>query len=421
VTPSVIAWGQTWGGITADFRVNWFIYLSMPLVAAFVGYTTKLVALQMLYRPIEFVGIGPIGWQGVVPRRAGKTAALTIQMLTDKLLKPEEILDKIDARQAVEELREPLTRTADAMARELAEQVRPGLWDSLPDAGRKAVLSRVHAAAPGVIDNLLREMKTDLPRFVDLQYLAVTTLVKNKTQLNELMKGLGGAAMKFIRRSGIYFGFAIGLVQMVAWGFFHNPWIMPGFGFVTGFASDWLALNLIFIPREPKKLFGFIPVHGVLHAQRDHVTRDYAHILANDLFSADVLLEALLHGPTSERLFAAVDKELSAALDAQAGFAKPLITLAIGTKRYREVKGTIVRMVLERLPETMQEAKDYTAKTLDIENLIVEKMNKLSPDQYEAILRPVFKDDEMLMITVGAVLGFLVGELQVVLVEQFGR
>ena len=421
MTTSVIAWGQSLEQIAADFKLNWFIYLSMPLVAAFVGYTTKLVALQMLYRPIEFVGIGPIGWQGVVPRRAGKTAALTIQMLTDKLLKPEEILDKIDAQEAVDELREPLTRTIDAMARELAEQIRPGLWDSLPAAGRNAVLARVHAAAPGVVNNLLAEMKADLPRFVDLQYLAVTTLVKNKTQLNELMKGLGGAAMKFIRRSGIYFGFAIGLVQMVAWGFFHNPWIMPGFGFVTGFASDWLALNLIFIPREPKKLLGFIPVHGVLHAQRSDVTRDYAHILANDLFSADVLLEAILHGPTSERLFAAVDKELSAALDAQAGFAKPLITLAIGTKRYRDVKDTIVQMVLERLPETLQEAKDYTAKTLDIENLIVEKMNNLTPDQYEAILRPVFKDDEMLMVTVGAVLGFLVGELQVVLVEHFGR
>ena len=421
MTTSVIAWGQSLEQIAADFKLNWFIYLSMPLVAAFVGYTTKLVALQMLYRPIEFVGIGPIGWQGVVPRRAGKTAALTIQMLTDKLLKPEEILDKIDAQEAVDELREPLTRTIDAMARELAEQIRPGLWDSLPAAGRNAVLARVHAAAPGVVNNLLAEMKADLPRFVDLQYLAVTTLVKNKTQLNELMKGLGGAAMKFIRRSGIYFGFAIGLVQMVAWGFFHNPWIMPGFGFVTGFASDWLALNLIFIPREPKKLLGFIPVHGVLHAQRNDVTSDYAHILANDLFSADVLLEAILHGPTSERLFAAVDKELSAALDAQAGFAKPLITLAIGTKRYRDVKDTIVQMVLERLPETLQEAKDYTAKTLDIENLIVEKMNNLTPDQYEAILRPVFKDDEMLMVTVGAVLGFLVGELQVVLVEHFGR
>ena len=82
------------------------------------------------------------------------------------------------------------------------------------------------------------------------------------------------------------------------------------------------------------------------------------------------------------------------------------------------MKDTIVRMVLERLPESLREAKDYTAKT---ENLIVDKMYKLSPDQYESILRPVFKDDEMRMVTVGAVLGFLVVEPQVVLVEHFGR
>ena len=99
----------------------------------------------------------------------------------------------------------------------------------------------------------------------------------------------------------------------------HNPWIMPAFGFFTGFASDWLALNLIFIPREPKKLFGFIPIHGVLHAEREQVTRDYAHILANDLFSADVILEAMVNGPSSERLFAAIEKEISAAIDEQAG------------------------------------------------------------------------------------------------------
>ena len=134
-----------------------------------------------------------------------------------------------------------------------------------------------------------------------------------------------------------------------------------------------------------------------------------------------MILEAILDGPTADRLFAAVDKEVSAAIDASAGVARPLVTLAFGTKRYRELKATIVRMVLDRMPETMEEAKDYAANALDIENLIVEKMDQLSPVQYESILRPVFKDDEMLMITVGAVLGFLVGELQVVLVENFSH
>jgi hypothetical protein len=136
----------------------------------------------------------------------------------------------------------------------------------------------------------------------------------------------------------------------------------------------------------------------VLHAEREQVTRDYAHILANDLFSADVILEAVVNGPSSERLFAAIEKEISAAIDEEAGLAKPLLTLTIGTKRYTEMKDAVVRMVVGRLPDAMVEAKEY-----------------------ESILRPVFKDDEMLMITVGAVLGFWVGELQVVLVEYLAR
>ena len=77
----------------------------MPFVAAFVGWSTKIVALEMLYRPVEFKGIGPIGWQGIVPRRAGKVGSKTIELLTANLLKPEELLDRIDAGEAVEALR----------------------------------------------------------------------------------------------------------------------------------------------------------------------------------------------------------------------------------------------------------------------------------------------------------------------------
>ena len=40
---------------------------------------------------------------------------------------------------------------------------------------------------------------------------------------------------------------------------------------------------------------------------------------------------------------------------------------------------------------------------------------------YESILRPVFKGDEPLMIAVGAILGALVGEIQVQIIEHLGH
>jgi hypothetical protein len=58
---------------------------------------------------------------------------------------------------------------------------------------------------------------------------------------------------------------------------------------------------------------------------------------------------------------------------------------------------------------------------IDLETTIVEKMNQLTNEEYESILRPVFKDDEPLMIAVRAILGALVGEIQVQIIEHLGR
>lgn len=407
---------QSWPEIKADVGEYWYVYASMPLIAALIGYVTKLVALEMLYRPLEFVGIGPFGWQGVVPRRAGKVAAVTIELLTENLLRPEELLDRFDPHEVAEELRGPLNEAVEEIAREVMEDYRPGLWDSLPATARNALVNRVHAQAPQIIDNLMTQMRAQLDSVVDLQFLTVTTLVRNKAQLNELMKRTGGSAMAFVRRSGVYFGFVIGFIQMIAWATIHNIWIMPIFGFITGFVSDWLALNMLFRPKERRSFLG-ISFQGVLQVKREEITRDYAEIMATDLFAPSVLFEAVMTGPGADRLFAMVQREVSAALDQQTGRAQPLLQLTVGTQRYRALKQKISDQVVARMSDSFADFEAYAARQLAVEELLQDKMNQLTNDEFESIMRPVFKDDEWLMISVGAILGFLVGELQVEMIH----
>jgi len=406
--------------ILVDFRAHWIIYFSMPLVAAFVGWSTKIVAMEMIYRPLEFKGIGPIGWQGIIPRRAGKVGSTTIELLTANLLKPEELLSRIDAREAVEVLREPLSASINDIARDVAEEIRPGLWDSLPEAGRQAILNRIHSQAPRITEKMLNEMQSDLSRFVDLQFLAVTTLVRNKEKLNKLMRGLSDDAMAFVRRSGIYFGLIIGTAQMFVWAIFKLPWIMPAFGFGIGLVSDYIALNMLFRPVEPTKYLGFIKFQGLLHAQREKITADYARILSEDLFAPDILYDGILKGPGADKLFAMIAREVEAAIDSEiGGWTGTVVKFAVGTSKYNALKDRIVDLVVERLPATLLDAQDYAMSKIDLERTIVDKMNQLSNEEYESILRPVFKDDEPLMIAIGAILGGCVGELQVLMIEFF--
>ena len=60
----------------------------------------------------------------------------------------------------------------DVVVKDLADQLRPGLWDSLPEAGRRALKARVHREAPKIVDNILSEMRADLSQFLDMQFLA---------------------------------------------------------------------------------------------------------------------------------------------------------------------------------------------------------------------------------------------------------
>jgi hypothetical protein len=48
-------------------------------------------------------------------------------------------------------------------------------------------------------------------------------------------------------------------------------------------------------------------------------------------------------------------------------------------------------------------------------------MQGLDEDQFEALIRPAFEQDEWILITVGAALGFFMGEIQALVLEHYGH
>ena len=84
----------------------------LPVVGAIIGYTTKSIAVQMVFRPSRFVGIGPIGWQGVVQRRSPKFAAGIADTITGSAVDINELFDRVDS----EEIAALLTPVLDEVA-----------------------------------------------------------------------------------------------------------------------------------------------------------------------------------------------------------------------------------------------------------------------------------------------------------------
>ncbi|MEV4057299.1 DUF445 domain-containing protein [Amycolatopsis sp. NPDC049688] len=407
--------GAFFGGILADFAQHWPLYVSIPVVAALIGYGTKLVAIRMMFQPVEFIGVRPfLGWQGIVPKRAARMASIACDTMTEQLIEPAEVVERLDASRIAKEIEIPLLAGVEDIVREVAAAYRPGLWESLPERVRRLVIQRVQHESPRMVAAVLDLIKSDVDSVFDLKGMVVTSLVKDKRLLNRIFQEAGDREFRFIARSGLVFGGAIGVVQMVAWVLFKFPPIMPVFGLFTGWFTDWLALRMIFYPIEPRRYFG-VQWQGLFLKRRAEVAEAYGSLIAKEIITPHNVIEAILHGPLSDRVLALIQRQLDRELGS---VAKPLLVFAVGSRKYQDMKLAIASRIMSRLPETMRYIEDYAADAMDIRNVLVSKMKELSPREFERLLRPAFEQDEWILIATGAVLGFAVGEAQVLVLEH---
>lgn len=407
---------NTVGEAIDSFGDHWLVYLSMPIVGGFIGWITKVLAIEMIFHPIEFKGIGPIGWQGQLPRRAAKFGSHATDLILEQLLDPRMLVDQLDPDRMAEELDEVMLATVDDVARDLIGE----RWDQLPPRARALVITRARARSPKMIANLLDQAKANIDDLFDLSYIVVSNLIRDKRLLNELVRGTIEPEARFMKRFGTIFGAAVGAIQMVVFAFTESHLLIPLFGLGVGLVSDYIALQMIFRPIERKRYFGLFEWQGMFFARREEFAAEYAKLGAEKVLTPSVVMESLLDGPLSERLFAMVQYEVNDALDEELGVLGTVAPAAIGSARYNELRETVVGRIRERVPAAAARIEPYAAEALDIERTARESLKSMSDEEYEGMLRPVFKEDEWLVVVVGGGLGFAVGELQVQLLIHLG-
>lgn len=400
------------------FLANPMLYLSMPVISAIVGYGTNVVAIWMMFNPINFFGIPPIlGWQGIIPRRAAKMASISVDTITTHLITQEEIFSRLDADRVAKELERPLNEMIEDIVDQVMLAHQPALWESLPKLVKNQIYKRVKAEAPELITEIMENIKANLERMFDLKDMVITNLTKDKALLNQIFQEVGAAEFRFIGVSGLYFGFLFGSIQMAIWIFFKAWWQLPAFGLACGYATNWIALQMIFNPKEVVRVGPFV-IQGLFMKRQPEVASDYGRLVAANVLTPSNIIEGILRGPYSDKVFALIGKRVQAAIDDQTNIVKPFVAFTVGTQQYRDMKQTAVTAIINSLPEALTHIETYANDALDLENTLSTRLQALEPAQFEGMLRPAFEQDEWILIAVGAALGFLVGVFQ--LVFMFG-
>jgi uncharacterized membrane protein YheB (UPF0754 family) len=391
---------------------NWIVLL-IPLISALVGWFTNVVAIKMMFHPIEFVGIPPyLGWQGVIPANALRLAKVSNALITQKLLSLRQLFDQtFSADSFAGKLGAVIDDVTEQVIDEVANKHAKPMWDNAGEFMQNKVREQVRSEVIEVSRAIARDMADDIDRIMDIEKTVLEALERHKALMGEMFYEVGHREFKFIERSGLFFGFLFGVFQMLIWVLYPAPWILPAAGFCVGYLTNWIAIRMVFSPREPVKI-GRMTVQGLFHKRQNEVAEAFGRIVATRVLNADNIVATVMDGDGATRMNEIVEQRIS---DLIAKYeAHPMAKLVLPEEKRPALRAELLERIKTEWPKPGGFFHTFAAESVDLQGELERRMKALDRESYEGVLRPAFRHDEWKLIAAGAVLGTTAGVLQLV-------
>src|ERR1700760_3514835 len=195
------------------------------------------------------------------------------------------------------------------------------------------------------------------------------------------------------------------------------PWWLYTIPFISAFIhwlTIWMALKLLFHPRQPKKILGFT-LQGVFPKRQPQIAESLGRIVGQELLSFDDIEKTISNPENVQRILPHVEEHIDNFLRHKLKETMPIIGSFIGEKTINQLKGVFMKELEELFPVIMKKYVTNLKADLDLERIVVDKIAGFSSDRLETMLNQILTKEFRFVEVIGAVLGFLIGLLQIFL------
>lgn len=384
---------------------------SMPLVAGLVGWSTNWLAIQMSFYPVRFIGIPPwLGWQGVIPRKSRKMADICVDRILERFGDLNDIYRRLEPARIAGQIIAQVAPRLEEYIDEIMYELQPVLWDNLPAIAKRRIYKWAAGQFPDRVQALVDDFGDDFGDLVDLKVLLGRELDTHPDLMNRIFREAGGPEIRFVIISGGVIGALLGVGAMPFNGLLHDAWALPLCGFVVGFCTNWLALNLIFRPLQPRRIFG-LRLQGLFLQRQAEIADVWSRLVAQELFTVEKVAYAMLHGTQGARTRAIIQRNLRPLLD-QSVIMKLVAQVTVGVSGYSELKKAMNAKAIHATADVFHDADFNRDRAEVVAMAISEQMKALSAREFQDVLRPAFQEEEWQLMVAGGVLGAIAGLLQ---------
>ena len=416
--------------------------LTIAPVTAFVTWAHVWMALEMLFYPIKFWGISMrgmpwglqgLGWKGIVPAKAGKISGVIVDQTLSKLGNIDEFLQAMEPEEMARFITEAVDKNLESLIDEVMFERYYTLWNHTPYAIRRRIYAHAHNQMPEVMRSLVIDLTNNVEELVDMRAMIVKRMESDRKLMVDMFLRVGKKEINFIWKISAVIGFGFGIIQMGIFYFVPQHWTVPFFAAIWGALTNWIAIWMVFNPVEPKKipfirLFCYedgkfkpmLPHFHVYHWQggfmkrQDEVSGVFANIVVNELVTLENIMSEMMYGARSAKTRELMKVHLYELLESPV--VKSILKVGMDNKELNAFKDTIIDKSINATMIPMRDPKLNTSRASKIFGLFESRIRELSPHEFQNLLRPAFKEDEMTLVILGAITGLLAGWLHLITV-----
>lgn len=197
-----------------------------------------------------------------------------------------------------------------------------------------------------------------------------------------------------------------------------NFWLLtiPVISAFIGWVTNRIAIKMLFHPREPKKIMG-ITFQGIFPKRQKQFAEKLGKLVSNEFLSFTDIEQKISDPRNLKMVMPMIEKHVDEFLRTRLSDEMPVISMFIGDKTITKLKTAFMREIETLFPQVMKQFAGNLKKELDLEHIVIEKVSSFSSDKLEEILYQIMSKEFKFVEIIGAVIGFIIGVLQVVITQ----
>ncbi len=193
---------------------------------------------------------------------------------------------------------------------------------------------------------------------------------------------------------------------------------IPLIAALIGYVTNYIAVLMLFRPHRPRKFMG-LSLQGLVPRRQKEIAHSLGAMIERDLFSHADIQQALQGVETSEEATKFLSEQVDAFVE-KLSAQNPMIGMFVQGPLLDQVKGALRDQMEEKFPAFMTRVVERVEHKLDVSEIVREKVESFDLAKLEAVIHEVSSRELRTIEILGAVLGFVVGLVQVGLLVCLG-